>query len=829
MNSRWWVAVMCCFISGNLWSQRNLPSQKGNHLIKGIVTDSLSGRPLSLATVTLFQPKTEKIVRGTTTNDGGQFTLNNIVPGNYKLTIASMGYKSYVRSSLEVGNEDKTLEQVALGKEQQTLESVTVTAQTKLIDYKIDKLVYNAEKDLTGQTGVATDILRKVPQVSVDVDGNVELSGSSSIRFLINGKSSTAFGSNIAEVLQSIPASQIKSIEVITSPGARYDAQGLGGIINIILKHNTARGINSNISLTAGTLLQNGSLNVTAREGNLGFNAFVSGNAKLPATGFRSAFRQSKDTTAKTVSMLNQDGRGRFRRHGVESGVGMDWTWKKKNNFSGSLGHSVYAGNGTGFSHQVQQVKGIDGSLLSNMELLNYSGNSYRSDNTDASLNYKRTFNKENQELELSYNTSGESSLGAAENEQFTPASDSLVYGVNSRNPGKNKETELKLDYTQPLNKHILLSMGGKSSYTTISSYSDVLRYKPAENQYSHDASLSNELKYHQKVYAIYAEVAMPVGNLFEVKAGSRYERTNLNTFYGNASGGAGSRGYNTLVPSIYFSKKLNNSEVLKISFTKRIERPGYDDLNPFINTSDPKNITTGNPNLLPEIGGRYEISYNRDIATLGSLMIAAFYRNSHHDIQPYITYYPSLKVGDSVYYNVSVSTRKNIGTEKNAGLNMYSDLHLTSKLSWRTNIFIFHRHIINDLDKGADRSSMNYRLNVNATYVFSHVLMGEFFGNFNSARNEVQGKYPSFTSYSLALRKQVSNKKGSIALTATNPFNAYVRQQTELFGPGFTQTSLRRIPFRSFGINFTWKFGRLEFKKEGKDLQEENTTVPAG
>ena len=186
------------------------------------------------------------------------------------------------------------------------------TAQAKLIDNKIDKLVFNAEKDLSSVGGVATDILKKVPQVSVDVDGNVELSGSSSIRFLINGKPSTAFGSSITDVLQSIPASQIKSIEVITNPGAKYDAQGLGGIINIILKQNTARGINGNLSMTVGTRFENGSFNFNARKGNFGFNAFVSGNARLAVTTPTTSLRTSADTSTGNKALLAQDGSNRF-------------------------------------------------------------------------------------------------------------------------------------------------------------------------------------------------------------------------------------------------------------------------------------------------------------------------------------------------------------------------------------------------------------------------------------------------------------------------------------------------------------------------------------
>ena len=188
------------------------------------------------------------------------------------------------------------------------LQSVVVTAPEKLVENKIDKLVYNAEKDITSQTGVATDILKKVPQISVDVDGNVELEGSTDIRFLINGKPSTIFGSNITDVLQSIPANQIKSIEVITNPGAKYDAQGTGGIINIILKHNTVQGINGNVSLTAGTIVQNGSININARKGKFGLNAFVNGNARLTTTTQNSLQRVSTDTVTKTNVIVTAGG-----------------------------------------------------------------------------------------------------------------------------------------------------------------------------------------------------------------------------------------------------------------------------------------------------------------------------------------------------------------------------------------------------------------------------------------------------------------------------------------------------------------------------------------
>ena len=280
------------------------------------------------------------------------------------------------------------------------------------------------------------------------------------------------------------------------------------------------------------------------------------------------------------------------------------------------------------------------------------------------------------------------------------------------------------------------------------------------------------------------------------------------------------SPGYNTFVPSIFFLKKVGDDQTIKLSYSKRIERPNYGDLNPFVNTSDPKNITSGNPFLKPEIGNRYELGYSRELGATGSFVITAFYRANNHDIQPYIVYYPSLKIGDSTYTNVAVSTRQNIGLEKNVGISLFGNINFTKKLNIRTNVFVFHRHTINALDPGYNSNSFNYRTNLNASYQFTKSLAGEFFGNFNSARHEAQGRYPSFTTYSLAIRKQIWNKKGSLALTATNPFNVYVNQRTLVFGPGFSVTSLRKVPYRSFGINFTWKFGKLEFRKN----KEENS-----
>ncbi len=798
------------------------PKKTGIYHITGHVTDSITGKAVEYATITLYRLKTEKPVDGTVSSAEGIFELEPADSGTYKIIAEFIGYRPVTVPGIRLSKQhpDSNLH-IILSVTGITLQAVTVSASTSLVENKIDKLVFNAEKDLTSQGGVATDILKKVPQVSVDVDGNVELAGSTSVRFLINGKPSTAFGSRIADVLQSIPASQIKSIEVITNPGARYDAQGIGGIINIILKQNRMRGVNGNVSLTAGTRNENGSLNLNIRKGEFGINAFASANTRLPAIITNSSDRESVDTGAKENISLIQSGNNRFKRHGIESGMGFDYTYRKKNNFNGSFRYGSFGNSGSG-NNSLSQITSnqADGSIRSSFNAINSAGNHSDFYNTDLSLGYKRTF-KEDQELEFSYNSSFEDSRSRSDNNQWLQPQDSLIYGIITSNPGRQKEQELQADYSQVLNNDITLGLGGKFINTRVISQSAISAFEPLGGLYQYDSALSINLDYKQTVYALYSEISFHAGKLFDTKIGGRYERTEINSYYSNAQQQTGKHGYNTFVPSLFFSRKLGASQLLKLSYTKRIERPDYEDLNPFINTTDPKNISAGNPYLLPETGHRVELSYSRSFEKAGNFMITAFFRNNQHDIQPFIQFYPTLIVGDSIYTNVAVSMRLNIGTENNMGLNGFIDLHPGEKLAIRSNLSFFKRHTINAINKGYNSNSFNYRTNINISYQFGKTLAGEFFGSFNSARNEAQGKYPSFTSYSFAIRKQFWNKKGSLALNAINPFSEYVSQRTELFGPGFTVNSLRKIPFRSIGLNFTWKFGKLEFKKDTNENKD--------
>ena len=253
--------------------------------VSGTVVDSLTKKPLDYATVTLFGA-TKTPVTGGLTDDKGSFKLDNVKPGTYRIEISYVGYPTKTVSGIETtaAKPDKNLGNVIVAPSAKSLSEVSVTGVRALVENRIDKIVYNAEKDLTAAGGNATDVLQKVPLVSVDINGNVSLRGDQNVRVLINGKPSGATSANLADVLKTIPADQIKSIEVVTSPSAKYDAEGTAGILNIITKSKSVSGVSGSVSGGIGTRQNNGNFNINYNKNKFSLTANVGGNFGWPQT-----------------------------------------------------------------------------------------------------------------------------------------------------------------------------------------------------------------------------------------------------------------------------------------------------------------------------------------------------------------------------------------------------------------------------------------------------------------------------------------------------------------------------------------------------------------
>lgn len=791
--------------------------------ISGKITDSVTKQPVDYATVSIYKAGSASPFNGAVSDPNGNFTISNLTPGEYRVGVDFIGYRKKMIDHVVISNNalNVSLGTIVIAPTQSQLKTVEIVGAAPVVENKIDKLVYNVANDLTSQGGVALDVLQKVPQVTVDIDGNVQLQGNANIKFLINGKPSSIFGASLTDALQSIPASQIKSIEVITSPGAKYDANGTGGIINIILKESKIQGINGSVNLSAGTRRENGSFNLNMRKGNFGVNAYFNGNDQINTTTLSTIDGLSYNKARDTSTHLFQKGSNAFTRGGYRSGISFNWSITKKDELTASFGYNHFTNHSYGLTNQDQTKTGlINNSIASDMTSLRNSDSRFSGKYFDYSVNYKKTFKKENQELDILYTSSYGTNSSNFFQQVDTLTGGRSSSGIKSNNPGKDHQTEISIDYTQPISENFTIETGVKTQLENINN--SIVTDTLSKGIFVPNANQTYGFTYNRKVYAYYVSATFSLFNNFiDGKAGLRDEYTSTTADFP----GTKIPGYNVLAPSAVLSHKIDKTQSFKLSYTYRIERPDYRDLNPFYDISDPHNISTGNPNLSPEIGHNYELGYNKSFEKGANIYIGAFYRYNTNDIQSYTTHYDTLTIGGTKYNNVYLNQRYNIGTETTEGLSLFGSVPITKKFNLRSNMMFADRISVNPGNPTV--SGFTYRINLNATYEFGNDLTAEIFGNYNSSQRTIQGTRPAFAFYNMAVRKQFMNKKMSIGLTAADPFNKYIDLTSTTSGNGFYQTNMRQVPFRSFGITLSYKFGKLEFKKEKED-NNNNDNAPS-
>jgi ferric enterobactin receptor len=688
----------------------------------------------------------------------------------------------------------------------QELKAVVVTGVRAAIKSEPDKLIYNPAGDILGTT--ALDVLRKVPMVSVDIDGNVELQGNTGIRFLVNGKPSSIFGGSVADALQAIPASQIQRIEVITSPGAKYDAEGTAGIINIVLKESKVQGVNGSILLSAGTRLENGAFNFNARKGNIGLNAFFSGNEQMRSITLTSFSRRSFNSTKDSVDNLYQNGDAPFTRNGYQSGLSMNWLVAPKDEITATLGADHGGKNTTGLiAREEQSVLG--GQLISDQLSQRTAASRFNERSVDWSLAYKRTFTKEGQKLDLLYTSTLGTSTADASQVSVYPNNGMSSSGWRSNNPGNDRETDISIDYSQPLAKGFMLSSGVKAVLENIhnSILTDTLLPGSA---YGPDAGQTYGFRFQRDVYAAYGSASFSFFKDFlHGETGLRYEYTRTASDLVATS----IPGFGLWAPSFNVEHKLDETQTVKFTYAYRVERPDYDDLNPYVNVSDPNNISAGNPLLKTETGHKFELGYSKTFGNSGSIYLGGYYNYNFHDAENLVNFYALYVVSGVNYYNVSVIQPQSIGLQTTVGGTIYGSVRVNDRLSLRSDIAL--REINNVVPGVASVAGFTYKLNLNADYQFGSGLAGEIFGNYTSRRTVFEAVRPAFLFYTLAVKKLFPNKHLSLGVTATNLFNRYVHQLAQAYGPNFEQSSLRQVPLRSFGIVLSYKFGKLKAKED--------------
>ncbi len=771
--------------------------------ITGVLIDSVSNTPVEFATVVLSRSGEDKQIDGAISDDKGNFKLIEVENGAYQLRFDFLGYEPRTVSGVELTLEkpDVDLGTVYLIPESLLLEEVTVTGERAVIENKIDKIVYNAERDVTTQGGDATDVLQRVPLLAVDIEGNVSLRGSNNVQILINGKPSTIFSSgSIADALKTFPADQIKSVEVITSPTAKYDGEGTAGIINIITKKKSIEGFTGSVNTSVGTRSNRGSLNLNYARGRFGLNAGVSGWFNWPRESYNDFFRESYDTLRSLPpTILDQRTDGRSNFYGPRASIGAFYDINAYNSLNSSFTFRGFGRNNDGDTRSFFDNPN-DASAPQEYSRSNDS-RSLRS-GFDWTTDYRRTFKQPEQELAFAFQVSGD--ISTSRNEVFQQGNDPILFQDQvNENDGLNLEYTIQTDYTHPFSKAVKMETGAKAVIRRINSDFSFRERAQESTDYVIDPDQTDIFYYDQDVYAGYLSFTLQLGDKYGLVAGARYEHT---TFGGDfdQSDMNFTNDYDNVLPSVIFSRKLSRFSSIKVSFSQRLQRPSLRFVNPYVDISDPRDIRFGNPEILPELSDQYELSYNTYIKGV-VLNAAVYFRNTTDEISSITT----------VRDDVTETTYQNIGKERSLGFNAFSSFTFREWLTVRGGFDIRRFEAEGQVaGEPVARSAYVWRANLNATVALDGGYKFEAFGFFNSPRQNLQGSRGAYSQFSLGFNKEMFNKRGSLGLSVIQPFSRILAFPSETTGPDFFQESEFGVVVRSFNLTFSYRFGKLDFKQ---------------
>ncbi len=767
---------------------------KGNGKIKGVLKDSLSNSPVEFAALSLIDIKTNRPIDGTTTDEKGEFSMSKVASGEFKILISFIGYKNKTINNVKIDRKtDLDLGTIIMAPDVVQLKEVEVVGMAQMIEEKVDRLVYNAEKDITSKGGDATDIMKKVPMLTVDLDGNVSLRGSSNVRVLINNKPSTIIATSVADALKQIPADMIKSVEVITSPSARYDAEGSAGIINIVTKKSRIQGGTLDFNTGVGNRGANVGLRGNYRSGNMGFSLGGFGRFNYNMPGKSENTQIGKTSDFSIVQTSNTDNKMSFGSYNL----GWDYDLDSKSSLAANVRYGMRnfknmqelttlnrQGASTTTSYRDVDVKDLSGTW-------------------DVNVDYYKTLSKPQQEFSISTQYSRnnrtndyDANIFSLNNTQLKE----LLGSEGNNNASFNQESTVQVDYQTPIKTNQMIEVGGKGIFRQVVSDYDYY------NTISTPQSPSN-LNYDQNVAAGYLSYTLSTKSKFSLKAGARYEYTGINASQGEI-GDLKIPAYSNLVPSINLSQTIGKGQTIKLGYNRRLQRPGIQYLNPNVNTSNPNNISVGNPELDPELTDQLELSTSFFKNSM-YINVSTFARFTNNSIEKIRTTSPE---------GVVTSTYGNIGNKKNYGVNVFGNVTFFKKLQISGGFDTYYSDLSNNSPDPALASSNSGFVTsgrMRASYSFNQG-WGIQAGAFARGRDvQLQGYETGFRMYDLGIKKDFANKRGSIGLAMENFLAPRFNMKSSVETSTFTQTNNNYLYNRGIRVNFSYRLGKMNFVEQ--------------
>lgn len=772
--------------------------------IGGTVLDSLSGQPVEFATVALVGLANESVLAGDVTDGAGRYLFSSLAPGRYRLRITFVGYAERTTGAGLVIGTGTTLNlpPLLLRSNSLTLNEVTVAARRDMIEDREDRLVYHAGDDPANAGGTAIDVMRKVPLLTVDPDGSIQLKGSSNIKVLINNKPSSIMARSIAEALQMIPAEAIKSVEVITAPSAKYDAEGTAGVINIITK-SKLQGLVGGVTGTTGNRTQSLGTNLNLKRGKVGLTAYGGGNLNENDGGAASVRRSLTADGPRSVPSVSELRQNSTNRNVARSGFGsfnLDYDLDSLNQFG--IDGSLSAGSRAGSSVRDTRFEGGP----PRQPFRRYSDNAGTSGNYDVNLNYTRLFKRPDQELTFltQFNSSDNDSRYAL-NQFVLPENAFINYRERNANRSRTTESTIQTDYTHPFKRgKKTLEAGIKSIRRNVES-DYKLQNATDSTDFQDDPRRANQLAYQQWVVAGYASFRISTPKKWTYTLGSRYEYTRIEARFVSSKTNFSDQ-YATLLPSVSVSKRLKkNNQRLRLSYNQRIQRPGIQFLNPYINSTDPKNLSFGNPYLDPERAHAVEFTYSIFTKKGLSVNTTVFGRLTNNAIERVVTV-------DTA--NVSSATYGNIAKNAVYGLNVFGAGRPVK--NWRVNGTVgVNYNMLNSAALQILNRNWTWQFSLNSNLSLANNYSLQWQGSYQSARLLLQGQSGGFYSYGVAVRKEFKPRQVVLTLNAENFLSRYNTIINQSRVGAFVTDSRSYNAFRNVRLTANWRFGRMNAKAD--------------
>ncbi|MEO5976192.1 MAG: outer membrane beta-barrel family protein [Chryseolinea sp.] len=780
------------------------------YLVEGVVRDSSTVQPVSYANLNLFDNQRNSVT-GALSNEKGSFSLSVDKPGDYTLKISFIGYDTKIlpiRILLDTFR--LKIAEVLLSPAVTTLKEVTVSAQKDIIEVHPGMLVYNAGNDLTNKGGTAADVLRKAPVLNVDAQGNVSMRGSTNLKILVDGKYSGQMARNPADALNMMPAEIIKSVEVITTPSAKYDAEGAAGVINIITKKGR-KDVDGALELTGGNLEQavNPRIAIAKNKWNFSFHGHIHRlRSKEGSTYLRTQLENGANTQLE--QKVEQDNTA---PHG-SGDLQITFTPDSSSEFNLAVNSSI--GNWPGDKEIQTITHSSTGSILEQYSQHIDASERYLS--SDFNIGYTRKFRTPGRELTILAQTVPRKSkdpyytLISYESNQ----SQSQEYNTNEI---KNRESTFQADYIHPFSS--------KGKYSIESGMKAILRN--ADNNYQVsvadpqqggtpqiDAARSDRFRYRQNVWSAYMMGKANLKYNWYAEAGIRVEQTEVQ---GDLlqSGTNFSNHFTNFIPTATISRKINDEHTITLSYTQRLTRPSIWELNPNANASDPKNIITGNPQLKPEISHQAELVYGLTAGSGFFLNSSLYVRQTNNAI---------LSFTQTDANGISTTKKRNLASNKVAGLNFSSSGSITSNWTVNGNLNVSYLEF-NSRSLEIVNAGWAADVNLNTTIKLPSKYSLQMFGQYDGRKVTLQGYKSRQYFYSLAVKKEIPNTKLSITLAFVNPFSSFISQRSVINSASFNSEESNRYYSRAVKFTLNWEFGSMFNQRERKKIENDDVNGP--